>query len=84
VPVDGIKTRVESGCGVCNQRLKVQHDAPPSNFAYVFNLRRYSEAVEILVSLKKLGGEVSAEEQGFLRAHITSGLAAFEAVEGEV
>jgi len=36
------------------------------------------------VSLKKLGGEVTSEEQGFLRAHITTGLAAFEAVEGEV
>lgn len=42
-----------------------------------------TEAVEILTALKKLGGELSAEEAGFLRDHMTSGLASFEKVVDE-
>ena len=38
---DSIKTRVESACGVHNQRLKLQYDEPLSHFAINFNLRRY-------------------------------------------
>mmetsp|Transcript_27757 Transcript_27757/g.68271 ORF Transcript_27757/g.68271 Transcript_27757/m.68271 type:complete len:109 (-) Transcript_27757:529-855(-) len=41
------------------------------------------EAVEILTSLKKLVGELSAEERSFLQDHMTSGLAAFEKVAAE-
>jgi hypothetical protein len=44
VQVDSIKTRVESAPGVCNQRLKLKCDEPLSNFAFNFNVRRYSWA----------------------------------------
>ena len=40
--LDSIKTCVESAPGVCNQRLKVKCDEPLSNFAFNFNLRRYT------------------------------------------
>jgi len=43
--VDSIKTRVESTYGVCNQRLKLQYDEMLSNFAFNFNLRRYTQEV---------------------------------------
>jgi len=44
VQVDGIKTRVESAPGVCNQRLKLKCDEPLSKVGCNFNLRRYTEA----------------------------------------
>jgi hypothetical protein len=40
---DSIKTRVESAPGVRNLRLKLRCDEPLSNFAFNFNLRRYSK-----------------------------------------
>jgi len=43
VQVDSIKARVESACGVCNQRLKLQYDELLSNFSLKFNLRRFTE-----------------------------------------
>jgi len=42
VQIDIIKIRVESAYGVCNQRLKLKYDEPPSNFAFNVNLRRYN------------------------------------------
>ena len=42
-----------------------------------------TETVEILTALKKLGGELSAEESAFMQDHMTSGLAAFEKVAEE-
>jgi len=38
VPVDSFKPRVESACGVYNQRLKLQYDEPLSNSAFQFQL----------------------------------------------
>jgi len=46
VQVDSIKTReyFESAPVVCNQRWKLKCDEPLSNFAFNFNVRRYTPA----------------------------------------
>jgi Leucine-rich repeat (LRR) protein len=55
VQVDSIKTRFESVPGVCNQRLKLTCDEPLSNFAFTFNLRRYTKGLTGVVPAA-LGG----------------------------
>jgi hypothetical protein len=45
VQVASIKTQVESAPGVCNQRLKLKCDEPLSNFAFNFNVRRYTSGL---------------------------------------
>jgi len=44
VQVDGIKPRVESAYGVCNQRLKLESHKLLLTFAFNFNLRRHIKA----------------------------------------
>jgi hypothetical protein len=45
VQADSIKTRVESACGVCHQRLKAEYHKLLSTFAFNFNLRYYAVGV---------------------------------------
>ena len=59
--VDSIKTRVVSAPGVCNQRLKLKSDEPLSNFAFNFNLRRYSVADGAHAHKPGLGEQVVLE-----------------------
>jgi len=51
VQVDGIKTRVESAYGVCNQRLKLKDDKLLSTLALRSNMRRYLWGLTALTGL---------------------------------
>jgi len=51
VQVDSIKTRVER---IWLQRLTLQYDEPLSNFAFNFNLSRYTAAVQALPVIARL------------------------------
>jgi len=55
--LDGIKPRVESAYGVCNQRLKLKSHKLLSTFAFNFNLRRHTKAGSLKSSreVKKAG-----------------------------
>ena len=59
--LDGIKTRVESASGVCNQRLKLKCDEPFSNVAFNFNVRHYTSE-EALAAAREEGHKAGALE----------------------
>ena len=55
-----MQTRVESAYGVCNQRLNPRGDAPLSNVAFNFNMRRYTVAAVLMIAYTRMGGILAA------------------------
>jgi len=56
VQVEPTKPHVESAWTTGTKRLKLKYDEPPSNFAFIFGLRRYCQAVlnPLLVSASQV------------------------------
>jgi len=59
-----MQTRVESAYGVCNQRLNPRGDAPLSNVAFNFNMRRYTVAAVLMIAYTRMGGILAAAGGG--------------------
>jgi hypothetical protein len=76
VQAHSIKTRVENAPGVCNQRSKLKRDEPLPNFAFNFNLRRYTEAAGVPLE------HVHAAFHGGARAGAGGGAQPVEGAEG--
>jgi hypothetical protein len=74
VQVDPIKLALKAPG---TERLKLKHDGPLSNFTFTFNLRRYTEVVELTEGFRQ--ADPAHVAGGFLRTSIRPTLCSDEA-----